>query len=230
MVVTGTELKQARKQRGWTQAEASRRLKVTQAYVSMMERDRRPLSPGLARRAFRRLSLAPTGLPFWGPEVRRETSEHALVVQLASLGYPGFAYLRERSRWNPAELLMAMLARPQLSARTVEGLPWLPRYFPDMDWEWAVRQAKLDDTQNRLGFVVRMSQLLAADGGDDATVGKLEKVLATLRPCRLAKEDTLCHDNMTQVERRWLRDNRTAEAREWNLLTDMKPEFLENAV
>jgi len=39
---------------------------------------------------------------------------------------------------------------------------------------------------------------------------------------RLVKEDTLCHDGMTQAERNWLRTNRPEEAKHWNLLTDMK--------
>jgi len=61
--MTGAQLKVARKQRGWTQAEASRRLKVTQAYVSMLEREQRPLSSRLARRASMTLLLSPVVLP-----------------------------------------------------------------------------------------------------------------------------------------------------------------------
>ena len=39
-------------------------------------------------------------------------------------------------------------------------------------------------------------------------------------------EDTLCHDSMTSAERRWLHDNRTPEARHWNLLTDLNVDHL----
>jgi hypothetical protein len=42
----------------------------------------------------------------------------------------------------------------------------------------------------------------------------------------LAKEDTLCHDSLTEAERKWLRVNRPPEAARWNLLTDMKAENL----
>jgi len=41
-----------------------------------------------------------------------------------------------------------------------------------------------------------------------------------------AKEDTLCHDSLTEAERKWLRVNRPPEAAHWNLLTDMKAENL----
>jgi hypothetical protein len=43
---------------------------------------------------------------------------------------------------------------------------------------------------------------------------------------RLVKEDTLCHDSLTEAERKWLRVNRPAEAAHWNLLTDMQAENL----
>ena len=49
---------------------------------------------------------------------------------------------------------------------------------------------------------------------------------AVLDRSRLAKEDTLCHDSLTEAERKWLRVNRPPEAAHWNLLTDMKAENL----
>lgn len=228
--MSGLQLKQARKARGWTQAEAARRLKVSQAYVSMLERERRSLPDGLRRRAVQTLSLPLTALPFRGEAARRNATEDEFAVQLASLGYPGFAHLKQTPRWNPAELLMAMLARPNLSARLVEAMPWLPRFFPSLDWPWVLQQAKLDGTQNRLGFVVRLAQLLAGNRGDAETVERLQPVLTTLHDGRLAKEDTLCQEDMTQVERRWLREYRNPEAAPWNLLSDLKPEFLDHAV
>jgi transcriptional regulator with XRE-family HTH domain len=38
---------------------------------------------------------------------------------------------------------------------------------------------------------------------------------------RLAREDTLCYESMTRAERAWLRSHRPADARRWNLLTDV---------
>jgi hypothetical protein len=54
----------------------------------------------------------------------------------------------------------------------------------------------------------------------------LRQWLQVLESARLAREDTFCHDSMTQAERRWLRENRSPVAAHWNLLTDMKGEHL----
>jgi hypothetical protein len=43
------------------------------------------------------------------------------------------------------------------------------------------------------------------------------------------REDTLCHESMTEAERRWLRERRPEEARHWNLLTGLVPEHLSYA-
>jgi hypothetical protein len=50
--------------------------------------------------------------------------------------------------------------------------------------------------------------------------------LEVLERARLAREDTSCHDSMTQVERTWLREHRSPAAAYWNLLTDIKGEHL----
>ena len=225
--MTGLQLSEARKARGWTQKEVSRRLKVTQAYVSMLERDCRPLSARLARKTVRLLSVSPTALPLPAlPQV--ESDQQLFAEQLAALGYSGFAYLRAPLQWNPAHLLVVMLLCDQVESRLVEALPWLPYRYPEMDWEWVVRQAKLHDVQNRLGFVVELGRRLAEQRGlpQAAALARVEKVL---QDSRLAKEGTLCHEGMTQAERRWLRDNRPPEARQWNLLTDLKLEYLVHA-
>jgi len=39
---------------------------------------------------------------------------------------------------------------------------------------------------------------------------------------RLAREDTFCHDSITQAARAWLQEHRSTVAAHWNLLTDMK--------
>ncbi len=46
---------------------------------------------------------------------------------------------------------------------------------------------------------------------------------------RLAKEDTLCQESLSEPERQWLREHRPDEARYWNLLTDWRPESLRYA-
>ena len=51
--------------------------------------------------------------------------------------------------------------------------------------------------------------------------GQRHVVVSSLERSRLVQEDTLCHDSMTKVERKWLRSNRPPEAKHWNLLTDL---------
>ena len=48
----------------------------------------------------------------------------------------------------------------------------------------------------------------------------------TLESSRLQKEDAFAGDGLTESERRWLRDNRSAEAAYWNLLTSMGADTL----
>ena len=55
---------------------------------------------------------------------------------------------------NPAALLFAALKMRDLERRLSEALPWVVWRYSDLDWEWLVREAKLHDLQNRLGFVV----------------------------------------------------------------------------
>jgi len=97
------------------------------------------------------------------------------------------------------------------------------------DWDWAVQNAKLLDRQNRLGFVVTLASQLASKSTDPSPSRKLKEYAGVLDRSRLAKEDTLCHDSLTEAERKWLRVNRPPEAEHWNLLTDLKAENLPHA-
>jgi hypothetical protein len=51
--------------------------------------------------------------------------------------------------------------------------------------------------------------------------GRLRQVEQVLDRARLAREDTLCQDSLSDAERRWLRRARPPDARHWNLLTDL---------
>jgi hypothetical protein len=122
---------------------------------------------------------------------------------------------------NPAELLLLAL-----DARVTEGLPWLPFRFPDLDWEWLTREAKLRDRQNRLALVTELSRQLAEASGDVQLAESLGRRVATLERSRLANEDTLCKESTSDAERRWLRLHRSSVAAHWKLLTDLKLEDL----
>ena len=95
-----------------------------------------------------------------------------------------------------------------------------------MDWEWLTRNAKLNDRQNRLGFVVAVAEEFAEKTRGQSRKAILSRQLAVLERSRLAREDTLSNDCMTQAERKWLRQNRPPKARHWNLLTEVDVKHL----
>jgi transcriptional regulator with XRE-family HTH domain len=218
--VTGEALKTGREHASLTQQEAASRLGLTQAYLSMLELGRRPVTLELAMKATKVFHLPPTALPL---EVDPPSTldESAFKSELGALGYPGFSYLRGKSHCNPARLLFLALDQDELDRRVVEALPWLVYTYPEMDWEWLTRNAKLNDRQNRLGFVVDLAEEYAEKMGDESRKKSLDQKKAVLERSRLASEDTLSNESMTQAERKWLRQNRPSKARHWNLLTDL---------
>ena len=224
--MTGEDLRKARQQKGWTQVQAAQRLGMTQAYVSMLESGERNLSNSVLRRALRKLSVAPTALPLPAEPSTASSPSDAVRSELAALGYPGFSYLYRKANRNPAEVLFSALNEPDLDARVAEGLPWLAFTYADMDWEWLVRHAKVYDRQNRLGFTVTLAQELAAQANDVERAATLQSHLPALKRSLLAREDTFCHDSLTETERKWLRQNRPPAAQQWNLLTDLTVKHL----
>lgn len=227
--MNSTHLKTGRLAKGLSQAEAAARLKVSQPYLAMLESGKRRLTPELARRAMKVYDLPPTALPHSELHLSRtRTSSEALARDLAALGYPGFAYQRP-GNWkpkNPGEVLLTALAQKDLESRLVEALPWLVLTFWPLDQEWLVREAKLLDLQNRLGFVVTLSRRFAERAGDQLRARALKDLETVLERSRLAREDTLCRASLPKAERRWLAEHRPAEARHWNVLTDWTADAL----
>lgn len=210
------QLKRARLDRGWNQQEAADRLGVTQAYLSMLESGRRSTTR-LSRKLMQVYGLSPTVLPV--QEVRENATPDFLAHELASLGYPGFAHLRKRAKKaNPADFLLTALTQRNLEARVAEGLPWLVWRYPDMDFNWLVPQARMRNLQNRLGFTVTLAR--RANGNNSLQVP--EQLLAE---SKLEKEDSFCRE-LNEVERRWLQEHSSVEARHWNLLSDLRPDTL----
>lgn len=227
--MNGQELREARLQKDWTQQQAAERLGVTQAYLSMLEHGRRVLPHSLARRAVEVLHAPPTTLPLSDARLSTLHGSEKLRSELAGLGYPGFAHLRVRARRNPAEILLTALNESDLDTRVAEGLPWVALRYADMDWDWLVQNAKLFDRQNRLGFVTTLAFQLASKSREPHRSRRLKEYVGVLDRSRLVREDTFCHDSLTETERKWLRLNRPPEAKHWNLLTDMKAENLPHA-
>lgn len=228
-MVDGNQLRALREQHGWTQQQAAERLRVTQAYLSMLERGHRSVPPHLLNVLTRVLDLPATALPL--PPAAREMGDSQLAGALAALGYPGFRHLASSSSKlrNPAEVLAAALCKPHLEARTVEALPWVAVEYSDLDWNWLVREAKLHDRQNQLGYVVMLARKLSEKARRTDKTERLREVEERLEPSRLAREGSFSGDTQSEAERRWLRQSRPAEARHWNLLTDLTVEQLQHA-
>jgi len=220
--MSATSFKTGRLAKGLSQVEAARRLRVSQPYLAMLESGKRRVTAGLARRAMKVYGLPPTTLPHSAlnlPDNR--PAADALARDLGALGYPGFAYLRRPSRApkNPGAVLLAALAQEDLESRLVEALPWLVGTFWPLDQEWVVREAKLRDLQNHLGFVVTLARQLA-ERARDPRAHALKDLETVLERSRLAREDTLCRSSLPEAERRWLAAHRSEEAKRWNVLTD----------
>jgi transcriptional regulator with XRE-family HTH domain len=224
------DLRSVRRQKRLTQSYVAAKLGVTQAYLSMMERHRRPVPDHLLPVFMALYGFSASVLPFRGRSHWAEMNDNELATELATLGYRGFAYLDKRqARWNPAELLLAALTRSDLETRVTEALPWVAYQYSNIDWEWAVREAKVNNVTNRLGFVVAVGRELAEKKQDTNAVEVLRDVEMTLEPAVLRNLETLCHDRMTNVERRWLEHRSTPVARKWNVLSDLSAEQLERS-
>lgn len=228
--MNGTDLRHGRESRGWSQQQAATRLGVSQPYLSLLEKGQRRVPEKLARKAASAFRMSAVTLPArceW--TAVKHKNENALAADLAALGYPGFSHLKNRTKKNPAEVLLAALSAQDLNSRITEALPWVVLKYPDLDWPSLIREVKVRDLQNRLGFVISVARRIAELRDDHDKAELLRRREATLARSRLLLEDTLCHDSLTRAERRWLGTARSTEAKYWRLLTDLKPEQLKYA-
>ena len=224
--MTHQELKAGRVGAALTQLQAAQRLRVSQPYLSQLENGTRLVTAALARRAASAYRLAATALPL-PSSPSKNVDANKLAHQLASLGYPGFAHLRSRSyRTNPAVVVLDALSQKNLETRFSEALPWVVATYPNLQWDWLVQQAKLNDAQNRLGFVVDLARQLGEKLRNQSELAQLSEVSHLLERSLLAREDTLCRESMSEVERNWLAENRSPYAKRWNLMTGLAPEQL----
>ena len=229
--MTGDSLRKNRREVGWTQERLAARLGLTQEYVSLMERGRRPVPDHVAGAVARILRLPATALPFSASPINKAGPELWVERALARLEYPGLAYRRRPgSRCNPAEVLLRALACDDLDPRLVEALPWLLLQFEGLDFETLVVSVKLGNLQNRLGFMVSLAREVAEQDPRWAhRTGELRRLEDSLEPSRLAREDLFGATESSERMQDWLRNNRSRSAEHWNLLTDLKKEHLSYA-
>ena len=220
----GQWLRDARAQKGWTQQEAAMRLGVSQAYLSLLERNLRRVSRQLLPRLQKRFEVPATELPV--DTSTEQGSTQQVAEALGALGYPGFTYLKRSKRVNPAQVLLTALLMQNLETRLTDALPWVAWRYANLNWEWLFNRVKVRDAQNRLGFVLTLAREVAERKSDQATASRLAAAEQQLERSRLEREDTLCREAMTQAERRWLREHLPPAARHWHVLSDLKAEQL----
>jgi transcriptional regulator with XRE-family HTH domain len=229
MMASTLRLRQLRKTRGWSQVETAKRLGVSQPYLSLLESGAREVTPELSRRLYTAFGISPGLLPMpssvddWG-----EPEGDRLAERLAALGYEPLAYLRaERRPENPAAVLVWALGADNLEPRLTEALPWVLLRFEDLDVDWLVREAKIRDLQNRLGFVVCLAREVAGRNPLYlSSVDRLAALESLLERSRLVRADTLCEASMSERRRRFLEQSRSAAATHWNMTTGWKAEHL----
>lgn len=230
--MTAEQLRHGRRSAGLNQQEAARKLGVSQPYLSQLERGRRAIPAGLARRAASGFRLSPAALPIeQNPRKLRPLDPDVLERHLVALGYPGFPRRSKAApKINPAEAVLRALASPDLDVRLVEALPWVLVTYWDLDWQWLIANCKLRNLQNRLGYLVHLTQDVAKRKFVEQPCHEaLSRALAQLEQCRLAAEDTLCSDSMPEAGKRWVRVHRPRVAKRWNLLTDLTADQLTHA-
>jgi transcriptional regulator with XRE-family HTH domain len=213
--MTGHALETFRKRQGLSQLQAAKLFGLSQPMLSHMETGKRNVSLEVSHRAAELFGADATALPL---DAERRHGEEPLASELGALGYPGYAHLSGRLR-NPAEFLLDALDHSDLDVRTTEGLPWVVLKYPHLDWTWLLRELKLRNRQNRLGFVVSLAKKMALQNGPTAVLNSLEPVLRELEDARLAKEDTLCQESWPLSRKQHARASRSRLAAHWNLDT-----------
>ena len=128
---------------------------------------------------------------------------------------------------NPGELLLRALALDELEPRLTEALPWLLLRFEGFDAEAMAVWVKTRDLQNRLGFTVSLARRVAERKPCYRNrLDELRRFEELLERSRLVREETYGRREASPRMRKWLRANRSGEARHWSLLTDLKVEHL----
>lgn len=224
--MSGAQLRVVRQSLDLTQQRAAKQWGLSQAYLSLMEHEKRRVPRRLVALLMRRMPALATELPLEPVDVRANDFERLL----GELGYPGYAYLAKgRKLANPALLVLSVLAAQGAPARVLEALPWLLAHYADLNWEWLLARVKAANLQNRLGYLVALARQVAKSQKRHDTEEQLASVARQLDEARLVKEDTLGR-TLTEVERHYLRDHRSKAAAHWNLLTDLRADQLPHGV
>lgn len=218
-----------REKAGKTQLDAARAVGVRQPFVCAVEKGHRSVTPSLKNWLY---SVSPQARTTFVNTANQATLSSELMKEyLGQLGYPGFAYLAQVPRKvDPLLLVLDALKTEDLDQRVTEALPWVLAYRDDLDLRQLADNVRLCNLQNRLGYLLEVTVQAAGKSHFKDVVARLEPWLSLLRHSCLFKEDTLCKQSLTQVERRRLRLRRSKAARFWRLYTDLNVKDVTNVV
>ncbi len=226
----GNELLEARQKKNLEQIESANRLGISQPYLSLLESGKRSIPQKLARKAVSIFQLSPTAIPQSFNLQNKNINQEILAEDLAAIGYPNFAHLgRKRRRKNPADILLSAISCKHLDSRITEALPWLVFQYSNFDWEEVCKVAKINNLQNRLGFLTTIARQIAESKNNKNCILVLKNQEVEIEKSRLFAEDFFCNSNITEVEKNWLKNNRSKEAKFWRLFTDLRIENLNYA-
>ena len=221
--MTGQDLRGARRKLGWTQKQAAGKLGVSQPYLSLLENGFRPVPSRVVNRLVRYSVVPAAALPL---RSRAAFAPQSFAASLGALGYPRFSHLAHSGNLeNPAALLLSALQQQQLEPRLTEALPWVLVHYSNLNWDWLVEHAKLQNLQNRLGFLVNLAKAVAERQNATEVADTLARWEGELEEARLAKVDVLARQ-LTTAERKYFQANRSAAAAHWNLLTGLTADTL----
>jgi hypothetical protein len=162
---------------------------------------------------------------------QRQTAEamnQQLAEDLAALGYPGYAYLRTNiPEKTPEEVLLIAIARDDLEPRLIEALPWVILEYWDRDFIHLIARAKWLGLQSRLGFLVNLACRISQMGAHEVRSEVLSGLESTIDKIKLSTQDVLMRRPCNAVELHWLEQNRSEQAKHWNVITGLRPEHLE---
>src|SRR5215468_6201573 len=153
--MTGQQLREARKLKGWNQQQAAQRLGVSQTYLSLLEKGKRRAPEKLAVKVVRVYGLSEALLPVTSAADQSPVADEGkLASELAALGYPGLSHLKSvGKKKNPAELLLSALGNDNLDSRLVEALPWVVLKFPNLNWHCSPRRPSYATCKTDLGML-----------------------------------------------------------------------------
>jgi transcriptional regulator with XRE-family HTH domain len=221
------QLLRARQNNNWEQIETAEKLGVSQSYLSLLETGKREVTKKISHRAIKVFGFSPVTLPIvQNLDEVVPIKNDELAKDLGTLGYPKFAFLKSNLKKNPLEVLFLALKTDDLESRLVEALPWLIFTYADLDWEKLFKLSKINDLQNKLGFVICLARRVAEQLKDQQKVAFLQEREVELSNSRLFQEAAFSR-NITETEINWLKNNRSKDAKFWRVLSDLEVKHLD---